>query len=219
VIRARRRPYTARVRQLWIVCAALLLGALLTPAAHAQAPLTPAQFAAIDGIYTTQIPLSKDKPSTRSFADARAACRALDSADPLLGPLRKACTASVNLVRPINEFTACRTALGCLRSARRARIALTEHIGRLRAMNVAVDAAMLVDGCRNELRASRTDLRYLERTRALLRLLQEALVTGSPKLARRVEREGKALDRRAAKQPTATRERINFRAACTPPAT
>ncbi len=203
--------------RLWTLCAVLLLGAVLAPAAAgAQTPLTPTQFALIDDVYTTTIPLSKT-PSARDFAAARAACRALDSADPLLGPLRKACTASVRLVKPINDFTNCRTAVGCLRTARRARIELTAFIAHVRAMNVAIDAAKLVPGCREELRASKADLRYFERTRKVLRDLQEAIVTGSEKLARRVQREGNALDRLAAKQPTATRERKTYRAACAPP--
>ena len=207
--------------RLWIVCAALLLGAALAPAANAQAPqtpLTPAQFAAIDAVFTTQIPLSREKPSAKHFAAARGACRALDSADPLLGALRKACTASVDVVKPINQFAACRSALGCVRTARRARIALTTFIPTLRAMNKVVAASTLDDACADALRTSHAELRYLERTRALLRLLQEALLTGSPALGRRVQREGTALDRLAAKQPTATRERLTFRAGCAPPA-
>ena len=214
---AARRPYTARVPRLWIVCAALLLTAVLAPPASAQTPLTAERFALLDDVYTATIALA-DRPSAKDFSAARAACRALDSADALLGPLRKACTAGIKMVKPIDEFARCRTALGCLRSARRARIALNDGIRTARAANAAIDAAMLVGACRRELRASKAELRVLERMRSLLRLVQETLVTGSPTLARRVRREADAVDRLAAKQPSPARERKLFRAACAPPA-
>jgi len=119
----------------------------------------------------------------------------------LLGRLRKGCTAGSKLTKPIHALARCRTALGCLRSARLARIALNEGIRTARAANAAIDAPMLVDACRRELRAGAAELRLLERMRSLLRLVHETLVTGSPTLARRVQRDAEAVDRLAGKQP------------------
>lgn len=198
---------------------AILLGAAFAAPAGAQAPvtlLTPAQFAALDAVFTTQIPL-ESTASAREYADARRACRALDSADPLLGPVRKACNSVLAVSRTADAFAACRTPLGCLRTARAGRIAITELLPKLRAMNRAIDAARLVPDCRTELRASKSDLRGFERIRAFLRLFQEASITGSPTLARRLDREAAALGRLSATQPSGSRERRQFRAACAPP--
>lgn len=201
-----------------VVLAALLLAAVLAPAAAAaQTPLTAAQFTALDGVYTVQIKYDDDE-SAKAYAASRAACRMLDSGDGLLSALRKACSTSLASGRAANAFSKCRTPLGCLRTARRARIAFTAAIAVLRAMNRAIDAAMLVPACRGELRASKSDLRYLERTRDFLRLFQDAATTGSPRLASRLEREAKALGRVSRDDPSAARERKTFRAACTPPA-
>lgn len=205
------------MRAAWLLsCAlAIVLAAATAPAAGAQTPLTPTQFAALDGVYTTQIAL-EGKTSAQDYAAARSACRSLDSSDALLNPFRKTCTAALSVSKAVDAFAACKTALGCLRTARAARIELTELLGLMRTMNRAIDAARLVPACRSELRASKADLRYFDRTRAFLRLFQEVSLTGSPRLARRLDREAAALDRISDKQPSTARERKRFRAACAP---
>ena len=211
------RPYTARVPRLWIVCAALLVTGLLAPPAGAQTPLTAERFALLDAIYTTTMAVTKNTASAEDFAAARAACRALDGADPFLGPLRTACNASIKMLKPVDAFANCGTPVGCLRTARRARIAVNEAIRAARAANTAVDAAGLVDGCRRELRTNQSEMRLLERVRSLLALVQRVLTTGSPTLGRRVQRDADAVDRLADQQPSGARKRKQFRAACAPP--
>lgn len=203
------------MRLAWLVCTVALLGAVFAPAASAQTPLTPAQFAALDAVYTTQSKLD-GKTSVKDYAAARSACRGLDSADPLLGATRKTCIASVSASKASDAFAACRTAVGCLRTARATRIEFTELLGLLRAMNRAIDAAMLVPACRGALRATKAELRFFERTRDFLRLFQELAITGSPRLERRLDREAAALDKLADDQPSSARERQRFRAACAP---
>ena len=189
---------------------------MLAPPAGAQTPLTPERFALLDTVYTTTIAVDADNASAQDYAAAHAACRALDSADPLLGPLRRPCTAGAKMFKALNAFSACAMPPGCLRSARRARVALTEAIRLARAANTAVDAAGLVDGCRRELRASQGELRLLERLRSVLGLVQQTLATGSRKLGRRLLREADVIDRLVAQQPSPARQRKQFRAACAP---
>lgn len=199
----------------WFLCAALLLSGCLAPPAGAQTPLAPAQFAAIDAIYTSQLALER-KISSENFANARTACRGLDSGDPLLNRFRRDCSASLAVAKSLDAFADCKTALGCLRTARAARIELTGFLSSLRTLNRAIDAAMLVPACRGELRASKSDLRFFERTRDFLRLFQEVAITGSPVLERRLDREAAALDKLADDQPSSARELKRFRAACAP---
>jgi hypothetical protein len=203
------------VPRLRIGCVALFLAAVLAPPASAQTPLTPEQFALLDTVYTTAV-AAGDDPSAQDYAAVQAACRALGSADPLAS-LRRSCAAEIKTGRALTAFTACGTPLGCLRSARRARLALTEAISRTRAANTAVNAAGLVPACRRVLRTSQAELRLLERLRSFLGLVQQTLTTGSRTLARRVEREADAVDRLSDQQPSAARKRKQFRAACAPP--
>ncbi len=200
------------------VLAVLFASALVPAAASAQTPLTPERYAALDAVYAAAVALDADDASTVDLAAVRQSCRTLDSADPLLGPLRKSCTASYTFAVAFEAFGDCASRASCRRTARAARTAVNEAIRLTRAANAAIRAATLVSGCAGVLRSDRADLRLLERFRAFLRLAQRALDSRSPALGRRLIREGKAIDRLAAKVPSAAREREDFRAACDPAA-
>lgn len=196
-----------------------VIGCLALPAAaNAAGTLTPMTFAAFDAVYTTSIPLERGTPTAGQYGAARAACRGLDAADPRLGFNRRACTASAGMLKGLTAFERCRTPLGCLRSARTARMQASELIGFARRSNVEIDALMLVPKCRSSLRTSQKDLGSLIRMRDLLRLVERVSMTGSPRLLSRLEREADALDRLLASTPTTARERKLFRVACAPTA-
>lgn len=201
-----------------VLLAAFALVFVLPSAAHAQVPLTAERFAALDTALTEFIPLSAARVSSEDYDAARTACRSLDSADPLLNPLRKACTASVRYDKAFDAFADCESRRRCFRTARRARIAVNAVIRRERDANGAAKAAGLVEACYSVLRTTRSQLRLLARTSDFLRLAQRVVRTQSRKLSRRLLRRGRSIDRAANKEPSATQQREDFREACAPPA-
>ena len=71
----------------------LLVACVALPApAGAAVALTPDRYAALDALYTSSLPFDREHQSAKQLAAARAACRALDGDDPLLGPIRRSCT-------------------------------------------------------------------------------------------------------------------------------
>lgn len=65
----------------------------------------------------------------------------------------------------MDAFGSCRTGLGCLRTARAARIDMTEILSLARRTNAAIDAASLMPSCRRALRAKKHELRLATRAR------------------------------------------------------
>ena len=186
------------------------------PTPAAAAGLTTAQYAALDQALAAFVPLSADRPPASGFDTARSACRELDSSDPLLGPLRRSCTASVRVSRTSWAFMDCLTRAVCLRTARRLRTETTALIRATRGVNRALAASPITGACRGELRAAKAELRVLSRQPDFFGLVERSIRTGSSTLARRLQREGAALDRSAARLPSPAQERASFRAACAP---
>ena len=199
-----------------MVLLTLSLFAVAPAVAPAQGGLTPEQFAAVDRTLSSFIALEERSASAAAFAASRAACRAIASADPLLGPYRQACTASVKAAASASASADCVGRAVCLRRVRRTRLEMTNFIARVRAFDAVLGASSLPTGCKQTLRSSKAQLRLFGRQRDFWGLLERAIKTRSPTLFRRVDREGIALDRLAADQPSAKRERKNFRAACAP---
>ncbi len=195
----------------------LVVACVALPApAGAAVPLTPERFAALDALYTSSLPFDREHQSAKQLAAARAACRALDGDDPLLGPIRRACTVDLRTVKSMNAFASCRTPLGCLRTARRARIDMSELLSLARRTNAAIDAAALTPSCRSALRAKKDEIRMATRARDMMMLFQRAATTGSRTLFRRLDREANTIIRLSAAMPSAARERKVFRSACAP---
>lgn len=204
------------MRRLTIALAAALGWLALTAAAPAQAALTAAQFAAIDGVYTAFIPFDGAGATAADRAGARAVCRALDSADPLLDALGKGCIAQMRVGDALIAASGCKGRTSCLLRARRVQRALSELLARTRASNRAVEAAMLGPACQPELRANMATLTFFTRLRAGWALLEHAVRIRSKRLARRARRRIDALSdpdtRSIAKQ------RDDYRVNCAPPA-
>ena len=203
-------------RSLPILLGLLLACAALPSPASAAVALTPERYAALDALYTSALPFERARQTTEQVAAARGACRALDAADPLLAAIRGSCTVDLRAVRSMDAFSNCRTGLGCLRTARAARIDMSESISFARRTNAAIDAATLMPSCRTALRAKKHELRLGTRMRDMLMLFQRAAMTGSRTLFRRLDHEADVILRQSAAQPSAARQRKIFRSACTP---
>lgn len=204
------------MRRLNIALLAALAWLVLPGAAPAQAALTPAQFAAIDDVYTTFGAFDDDDGATAADrVAARAACRALGNADRMLSGLRRLCSAQLGVGQALGQTARCAGRASCLVGVRRVRRALSRLIVLARASNRTVTAAGLAPACRRELRVNLATLRYFTRLRGGFALLERALRIRSAALARRADRRVDALrepDRRSPAQ-----QRDDYRAGCAPP--
>lgn len=199
-----------------VALAAFALYVGLRSAAQAQVPLTPERYAAMDRAYSGIVPLSAKSPSRSDYANARTACRSMDSADPLLGPLRRSCNSTVKLIKALEAFDRCSVLVRCVKRSRSTRIAVNRLVRHDREANKAAKAATLVKGCYRELRATKADLRLLERLGGFFRTFQRFAKTGSRTHARRLLRQQKAINRGDTRSPV--HERSDFRNACAPAA-
>lgn len=202
-----------------------LLGALLATVAcfvvaatAAAAPLSPARYAAIDAVYVAFLPFDGEhKASSAELSAARAACGALDAGDPLLGPFRRSCNATVESFRALDGFVGCRSRQRCLRAARAAHAAVGRVRVATRAMNRAIAAAGLEPACSAALRASASDLRALRLTQHVVGLTTRVIRTGSRQLKRRLAEAIVALDRETADDPNPRQLHERFQAGCASP--
>lgn len=189
----------------------------LPAAAPAQGALTSPQFTALDRVYAAFAAFADaDGATAVDRREARAACAALGSADPLSTVLGRACSAQLDVGQALGITTRCVGPRSCLAGARFVQRALTAFITQRRALNRAVIAASLGAACTRELRTDMKTLQYLTRLRAGYAQLERAVRTRSPALAKRAERRIGALrepDRRSVAQTG-----VDFRAACVPPA-
>lgn len=204
-----------------------LLGALLATVAclvaaatAAAAPLSPARYAAIDAVYVAFLPFDGEhKASSAELSAARAACGALDAGDPLLGPFRRSCNATVRSLRATDAFVECTSRRRCLRAARTAHATLGRVRVEVRATNRAIAAAGLEPACVAALRASADDLRELRLTQEVVGLTVRVIRKASPRLKRRLAQAIVALDREAADDPNPRQLHERFQAGCAlPPA-
>ncbi len=209
------RPARVR-RSLPILLGVLLACAAVPSPAAAAVALSPERYAALDALFTSALPFDRARQSAKQLAAARSACRALDAADPLLAAIRRSCRVELRALKSMDAFGGCRTGLGCLRTARAARIDMSEILSLARRTNAAIDAASLMPSCRRALRAKKHELRLATRARDMLMLFQRAGTTGSRTLFVRLDREADAVGRLSAAQPSAARERKVFRSACAP---
>lgn len=200
-----------------VVIAALAFGAALPAAAQAQVPLTPERYAALNAAISTIVVLDQRNPSSADYASARAACRAMDSADPLLASQRRTCNSTVKFVKALRAFNGCSSIASCAKRARPARIAVNALIRDSREANADAKTAMIVTGCYRELRTTKTALRQFERFRGYFRSFQRLAKTRSPRVARRLLRQENAINRAMGDSRSAARIRNDFRKACRPP--
>jgi len=197
------------------LCVAMLAGA--AAGTHAQAPgaLPPARYAALDAVYVASLPLD-GQPTPAQEAELRRVCEALDRSDRLLAALGGSCLRSLEAIAPARAYARCETRRGCLRTARRLRIALSRSIADARAANEVVAQEVPAGACRTELRSSKALLGSLEALRDGLRLLERGLRENRRTIIRRAEsriaRAGAALD----DQATAAQSLEIFRGVCAP---
>jgi hypothetical protein len=192
-----------------------VLGSLALPAAaHAQATITPAQFAAVDAVYVV-FAAFEDGATTTERVAARAACTALGSADALLSALRRACFPQLRIGQAIGQTQRCKGRTPCLIAARRVQRAATDYLTFARAANRVVDDLGLPPACSRELRRGAAELRFVTDMRSAYAQLERALRARSKRLAERAQRRIDAL--RLPDSRTAVQQRADYRAACAPP--
>ncbi len=193
-----------------IVCLAL------PAAAPAQGTLASSQFTAMDRVYAAFAAFDDtDGATAADRREARAACAALGSADPLSAVLRRACSAQLQVGQAMGITSRCEGRRSCLTGTRLVQRALTAFIAQRRAVNRAIIEVRLGAACSRELRTDMKTFQYLTRLRAGFAQLERAVRTRSPALAKRAERRISALkdpDRRSVAQTG-----DDYRAACVPP--
>ena len=187
---------------------AVMLAASPALGAHA---LTPERFAALDAVYTAQIPIDRVPTSASALAAFRRTCEGLHRADALLGPLRTLCFDTVRIARATALFARCGSRSGCVREAVGLRRTIPKLIADARSANRAIDATVAEPACRLALRTPAKDLADARRLASALRLVERALKTGSRADYRRADKRLDALDDSGI---SAKQDRARFRNAC-----
>jgi hypothetical protein len=207
------------VQRLVLALIAVALWAALSSTAIAQTTLTTPQYGALDAAYTGFVSIDSARVARIvAYKHARAACGALDSADPLLGPYRHQCTANIDLLADAADFFRCPSRTLCMRRARRSRHAAGELVARTVATNAAVKSAGLASACAAALRTTKAELHVTRHLLDFFHLSELVFPDSAPWQRNRLLLLGRDIDPRGTREAAALHRRTAFRAACAPPA-
>ncbi len=205
---------TGRLRAATSAALAVVALAVAAGPAPAASALNDERYSALDGLYTALLAFDRTTVSTAAIDRAQRACERLDRGDALLGPVRRACSATIVFARRAEIFSECSTPDGCLQAAMAMRTTIGRVLDTSRVANRAIETVVRSPSCRRALRAPASELRPLEQLISALRLLENAIRTNSQPGLEEANRRIAAFDRATRSGPSAREYRTRFRRAC-----